>query len=856
MAISIKRICSAVTALAVLAGSLLLVAALTIAQGRQQIETAKRIHQTRHVLDGLSAIDLAVVRAESARRGVLLTGDADDPAILHDAGRTLPAAVAALGAMGDRNGMPVTGVAELRRLIDAETADPGATTGAGRRLTTRILARVGEIKGEQDRALAACTAAAARERRLMVILAILGGAIAALFVGFAFHALRTASRRTMASEERYRLLADNVNDLIVRFDLDLRRTYVSPSSVSLLGRDPAELIGGTPFDLAHPGDAPVLERQYRRLLEARGESELLTHRILHRDGHYLWVESALTLVRDAAGQPAGLISAIRDISSRKVQSDELRAVNLELERLARHLASARDRAEQANSAKTRFLAGMSHELRTPLNGLIGYAHLLRLDGGLSATQEARVSSMLAAGEHLLGMITHVLALSEIEAERVDLHCEAVDPASLGRACLALVQPASDDKHLDLRLSVDPDAPALISADPGRLRQVLVNLLGNAVKFTRTGWVELRLQPAGAERMRIEVADTGPGIPAEQAHRLFAEFDRLTATGTALEGAGLGLAISLRLVALMGGTVEYRPNEPAGSVFTVELPVGSAIAALPRLADRHIVSRRRLRILVAEDVAMNRDIAEAFLRAAGHEAVMVDGGVAAVQAAAGGWFDAVLMDVRMPDIDGLEAARRIRALPGPGSKVPIVALTAQAFSEQIAECRAAGMNGHLSKPFTPEALLLTIERAIAADEATQAGSPDHGVDIEALPVLDETIFRRTAACLDRQAVRNCLATIEARAVAFGSGLGSGEMGDTALASLAHEFAGSAGMFGFSGAAEAARRLERALEARSPDEMHWRDALGRILPATLTSIRAQPSALPGVELLDVIPGPTGA
>ncbi|HEY0206777.1 MAG TPA: PAS domain S-box protein, partial [Acetobacteraceae bacterium] len=539
------------------------------------------------------------------------------------------------------------------------------------------------------------------------------------------------------SEARYRLLADSTSDVITCLDLECRRTYASPACRTVFGYEPGEMLGGTPGAIMNPDDAGAVYKLLRSLVDGVAERATATFRAKHKHGHWIWTEATIGLVRNGnTGSPESLVCALRDISERHAQADEMRIANSELERLARHLARARDQAEQGSRAKSRFLAGMSHELRTPLNGILGYAQLLRLEGGLNAKQEGRLDAMLGAGQHLLEMINRVLDLSEVETGRTKLRATETDLRQVARACLELVQPAAEAKGLVLRLDAAPSAPRKLTTDPTRLRQVLLNLLGNAVKFTIRGTVELRLRTAANSAvLRIEVADTGPGIQAGQRHRLFQDFERLDAEATStIEGAGLGLALSSRLAAMMGGRLGHDDNPGGGSVFWLELPLpASAVTAAKPIVDAALTltpsdaqsappPARPLRVLVVDDMAMNLDITGSFLRAGGHEVVCLDSGIAAVEAAGSGDFDVILMDVRMPEVDGLEAARRIRTLSGSRGQVPIVALTAQAFAEQVAECRTAGMDDHLAKPFTPEALLAVVTHAAPAKKAAGEADP--------------------------------------------------------------------------------------------------------------------------------------
>ncbi len=247
----------------------------------------------------------------------------------------------------------------------------------------------------------------------------------------------------------------------------------------------------------------------------------------------------------------------REVAARKATEAELRA--------------AKDAAEQADQAKTRFVAMVTHELRTPLNGILGYAQLLRLEGELSAQQNARVAAMIQSGQHLFGMVERVLDIASIESGGMALHPVPLSVRDLTEGCIAAIGPLASERGLSLHLVWAHDAPRQIVADPARLRQVLLNLLGNAVKFTTAGWVELRVLSCDAPgRLRLEVADTGPGIKESARDRLFQDFERLDAS-SAVEGSGLGLAIAARFVRLMGGTLGYSPNPSGGSIFWLELP---------------------------------------------------------------------------------------------------------------------------------------------------------------------------------------------------------------------------------------------------------------------------------------------
>ena len=431
------------------------------------------------------------------------------------------------------------------------------------------------------------------------------------------------------------------------------------------------------------------------------------------------------LVKDHVNEGRLWRAIVRAVSQRELRqrlANSMRALteaNASLEQeVAAHrateaeLRAAKEAAERADQAKTRFVTMVTHELRTPLNGILGYAQLLRFEGGLTAGQNARVGAMMQAGPHLFGMVERVLDFASIESGRVTLHPVSLSVRDLTEACIASVGPLADERGLSLHLVCSHDAPKRIVADPARLRQVLLNLLGNAVKFTTAGWVELRVLSGDSSGMlRIEVADTGPGIKEADRNRLFQDFERLDVPNS-VEGTDLGLAIAARFVGLMGGAIVHRANPSGGSIFWLEVPrnetappvASGAVSLAPPPSGRCV--------LLVDDIAMNRDVIGAFLRNAGHEVRLADNGEDGVRLASEQSFDVILMDVRMPEMDGLEATRRIRALPAPNGEVPILALTARLIPEQVVECQAAGMDGHVAKPVDHAMLIQAVADAIA------------------------------------------------------------------------------------------------------------------------------------------------
>jgi signal transduction histidine kinase/DNA-binding response OmpR family regulator len=532
-------------------------------------------------------------------------------------------------------------------------------------------------------------------------------------------AISSARRPRMPSdaENRFRLAQDTANIGTWHWDIANRTLIWDDHMYHLHGCDPST--GVPAYEVCRRVLRPQTLRDIEQALRACAESDKPFRADLDvtwDDGSLHYMRSAGRAVRGAGGRTTRVTGITWDIT--------------ELRHLVAELAQARDEADRANKAKSNFLAGMSHELRTPLNAVLGYAELLHMEGGLSATQAARVQTMLAAGNHLLVMINRVLDMSEIEAGHVDLQATLIDVQAMAAECLDLVRAQAMARGLALSLAVTPGAPRELVTDATRLRQILLNLLGNAVKFTARGGITVHLRMAAeGGALRIEVADTGPGVPPDQRARLFHDFVRLDNGETcAAEGVGLGLALSARLATLLGGRLEHCDNPGGGSVFWLELPahgVAPAPAAAPCTAEPATPPPPRgLRVLVVDDTDMNCDIAAAFLRGAGHGVTCASSGaeaIALVGAQPARAFDVVLMDVRMPGMDGLEAARRIRALGDGRGDVPIIALTALAFAENVQECHDTGMDGHLAKPFTPAGLQACVAKAAGLRRRMEACS---------------------------------------------------------------------------------------------------------------------------------------
>ena len=644
--------------------------------------------------------------------------------------------------------------------------------------------------------------------QLLVLEAFLASAI---FVGLPIAAILATREKIMAEltsrTEELSLLAENVTDAILRFDAEGRCTYASPSTATVLGRPPDDFIGNKASDKLHSDARDQIEEVERALLCGEEAHRRLTYRRYLDDtlGEAVFIEAdCAAILHPDSRAPVGIVVSARDVTQRV-------ALESRLKRAMRH-------AEHAARAKAQFLANMSHEIRTPMNGVLGFAELLQRQN-LSGDAAHYAELIERSGRSMMLLLNDILDISKIESGQLAVTREPVDPARVAEDCVKLHAAQAERAGIALDFRSAEGVPGLVLTDQLRLRQILSNLIGNAVKFTERGGVTVSLLREG-ERLAISVEDTGIGIDPSRFARIFDPFIQAEGETTRrFGGTGLGLSISRQLAELLDGTLTVDSMPGIGSRFTLRLPAtepdssaGSgkvAASAVPALAERGAG-----RVLLAEDHDVNRMLVSAMLEELGQSVSIAHDGAEAIEMvmqadSVGNPYDLVLMDIQMPGCDGYAATRAIRAEGIAPGRLPIVALTANAYPEDVAAARDAGMQAHLAKPLVFEDLAAALARwlpmRIVEDRQGAERSPPLSI-APSQEMEDRWRMRRSEA-------------IEAVSSAVRSGALEGEdIGG--LARTMHKLAGTAGMFGEEDLGAKAAALERALLSGVEDEVRRR------------------------------------
>lgn len=798
------------------------------------------VQHTFEVGAALDTVQIEAMRAEINRRGYVMTGDAAQRATYARSVAHARPALARLERMVADNPAQRANVAALRGRLNGRfdemalavrwrdqgrTAAAVALTGsaAGKRETAIVVAALARVRDAEQRLLVARKARTARLERLGIAT---GLASATLLLVLAAFVLRERRRqfadleRTHARLERdmrlraraeaeLALLADNATDAVLRLGRDGLCLYASPSAQETFGVAPAALIGEPLHHFVHRDDRGAVAASFARLIAGEALRDVVTCRQAPREvgaggekGETpRWLEASVRAIVDAPGRPPrGVIAAVRDITARK--------------RLELALEAARASAEVATQAKSSFLANMSHEIRTPMNGVLGFTDLL-LAAAPTEEQRRYLELMADSGRAMMRLLNDILDLAKVEAGEMRLNEEPLDLRHVLRRCVGLMTAVAEQKGLALRLEVAPALPPRLLGDPLRYRQIVLNLLGNAIKFTAAGEVVVRADVGGG-RLRVSVADSGIGIAPERLGAIFEEFaqaDRTTERHYG--GTGLGLAVSAKMAALMNGTLSVASAPGEGATFTLDVPLRAvAPAAEPAPlgeapAPAGVIGG--VRVLIAEDHDINQELVLAVARQIGLDATLVSDGDEVLPAiaaanAAGRPYALVLMDMQMPRMDGLEATRRLRATGHDAATLPVVALTANAFVDDVAACRAAGMQAHVAKPLRAAELAETVARFVPARAAPAPSSPAIS------PALRARFATRTEATL---------AALESLAAGGGGR-------DEALDGL-HKLAGTARLFGHERLGELAALLEDRLSRAALANDELRAAVGELRAA---------------------------
>jgi PAS domain S-box-containing protein len=614
-------------------------------------------------------------------------------------------------------------------------------------------------------------------------------------------------------EERLRSIIDNTTASVYIKDLSGRYLLVNGRVEALLGRPRDQIVGRTDYDLLPKAVAEAVTANDRRLTEAGRATEF--EEVMEFGGERRTFLSVKFPLRNAAGEVYGTCGISTDITERK--------------RAEQELARAKAAAEAANQSKSEFLANMSHEIRTPMTAIIGHAELLLEPDRSPSDRLDSVNAIRRSGQHLLTVINDILDLSKIEAGKMTVERVECDPCRAVGEVASLLRPRAQEKGLAFEVAFETPLPRLVESDPTRLRQVLFNLVGNAVKFTSSGLVRVvvRLEdrPQGGPVLCFEVNDTGVGMTAEQLARLFRPFQQADGSTTRqFGGTGLGLTICKRLANLLGGDIDVQSRTAAGSRFTLWLPAGE-LRDRPMIADPAEAMRLsegpehrqadgagaapgllRGRVLLAEDGRENQVVLAAYLRKAGLEVAIANDGREAVELVRARPFDLVLMDMQMPHLDGYGAARTLRR---EGFTLPIVALTAHAMSEDRHKCLAAGCTDYLSKPVTRHDLLETVRKYLPA---TEAGPP---AAEPARPAPGAKDLLRSELAEDPEMapfLPGFLAVLPEKVAALASLRRRTDLEE--LRRVLHQLKGSGGMYGFPQITDSAAEAERRVKEQEP------------------------------------------
>lgn len=505
------------------------------------------------------------------------------------------------------------------------------------------------------------------------------------------------------SEERYRLITNNSKDIIAKFGTDGKLSFISPVCKTLLGFDISEMLNHSVFDFFHEDDIPSMRIYQERLLRQKAPN-IVKHRLRKADGSYSWFETNNQIIQEKDGSIQEIVAVIRDIT-------EL----LNTERLEKE----KEAAELASKAKSEFLANMSHEIRNPMNSIIGLSNTLS-KSSLNIEHREIVESIKISSNNLLNILNDILDFSKIEANKVEIVNNVFDVEIVIRDIYASFKTIAEHKNLSISYHLDKAVPPLLKGDSGKLKQMIINLVGNAIKFTEKGSVKISVALSKTEAkqvfLKIEVSDTGMGIKKEDHGRLFQSFTQLDSSTTkSFAGTGLGLAIVKRFALLMNGNVCFESEYGKGSTFIIEIPfeIPTEHQAEVKLTTKHMdFSKFQVRLLLAEDDGINQLYLKGLLTSLGIFVDTAYNGQQALEKYDANTYDIILMDGQMPKMDGFEATREIRRRENDKkTHTPIIAITGYAVSGDKEKFLEAGMDDYVSKPIDENRLIELIHQYV-------------------------------------------------------------------------------------------------------------------------------------------------
>jgi PAS domain S-box-containing protein len=565
-------------------------------------------------------------------------------------------------------------------------------------------------------------------------------------VGFKTAELNKSLETQRANASFLNTLMNTMPDLVWLKNAD--GVYLSCNRMfeRFFGARTVDIVGKTDYDFVDRELADSFREHDRKAMLAESPSSNEEWITFADDGHNALLETIKTPMHDAEGQLVGVLGVGRDITERKMVEEELRRHREHLEFMVEERTSelllARDAANAANQAKSMFLANMSHEIRTPMNAVLGFAQLLEHEPSLSPNGRNKVATIMKSGEHLLSIINDILEMASIESGRVEIRKQPIDLISLLEDLAAMFRPRAEEKGLSFRLDLADELPRFIVADSSKLRQILINLLGNAVKFTQGGSVALGAVPVGTNRISLEVRDTGSSISPKEQANLFRPFERTKSGEQTAGGTGLGLAISREYARLMGGDITLESSASQGNCFRFEFHAPIAAEApvfvdTSRHAPRLATGQGEIRVLVVDDLDVNRELLREMLEFLGLTVDEAANGQEAIAKAHAKPPHIILMDQVMPGMDGMEATRILRNNFDKQS-LAIIGITANAFKESQQQFFEAGINGFIAKPFRAQELYNVLARYAGVLFESEDAAPQSESEATAVPPTLENI----------------------------------------------------------------------------------------------------------------------